>query len=85
MDIQCVVKYVKKHHVNDFLTEREIDIMQNLMHGNIIDFIAFDKNHNYPLDNSICYLMVFEYCNFGNLKDFIEKLRKPLPTKVTRY
>lgn len=66
-DKEVAVKIIKKKNVkNEKLIQREISVLQSLKHINIISLLdVFTTNHNYYL--------IFEFCEYGDLKNYIYK------------
>lgn len=50
----------------DSVIEREISILKKLRHPNIVNLIDFEKSEEY-------YCIVLEYCEHGDLQQFIQK------------
>ena len=64
-ETEVAVKIIKKKNIkNEKLIQREISVLQSLHHQNVISLLeVFTTNNNYYL--------VFEYCENGDLKNYI--------------
>lgn len=68
---KCAIKIVKKAMFNKYpileqLTHNEISVLKKLKNPNIIEFVEIMRS-----SNNTYY--VYEYCNGGNLFDFVKK------------
>lgn len=60
------IKIIKKKNIkNEKLIHREISVLQSLKHENVISLLDVFTTNNH-------YYLIFQYCKFGDLKNYIQ-------------
>lgn len=64
--LPVAIKMIQRRKMYDHLVENEVQTLLKLNHPNIIRLYHFEKSESF-------FFLVFEYCEYGNLQDFLEK------------